>query len=162
MLLPLSFSTRFLLSLLIVLCNGKPLMTKSKTSQLLSLVLVICGRWLPMVLNVVIPILSSTFCPKSTLILLPLLWLLKGDPWLPWPHLSIEALACLASMMSLLPNCTLPIVKYSDPIVVTDNKRCSILVRSVSVNWSIVDIDICLAIFFPNVVVNDGISRLLR
>ena len=47
--------------------------------------------------------------------------------------------------------CTLPIVISFDPIVVSDNKRCSILVRLVSSNWSIVGMGIPLAVFIPKI-----------
>ena len=78
-LLSLRFPTKFSVSFFIVPCHGKTLltrsdilMTKSKISQLIRLVLVTCGHGLPMDLNGFIAILSSTFRPKSTIIPLPL------------------------------------------------------------------------------------------
>ena len=140
-------------------CHSKHLITKSQMSQLLILVLVICGHGLLMVLDVLIPILLSAFCPKSTLVSLPIFWLLKWNPQSHYPHLSMEATNWLASTIILSPNRTLPIVSYFEPIVVTDNKRCSILVQLVSSNWSVFGMDIWLALFIPNIVVNDGIRR---
>ena len=137
-----------------------PCFTKSKISKLLSLVLVTCGRGIPMVLYGFIPILSSVFRPKSTLILLPLFRLPKGNPQSLCPHISTKALAWLASSMILLPNHALPISIYFDAIVVSDNKRCSILVQLVSAYWSVVDMDICLSLFLSNGFFNDDIIEL--
>ena len=57
------------------------------------------------------------------------------------PRLSIEVLHWLASTMRFLPNRTLPISSSFEPIVVADNKKCSILVQLVSYNC------VCLAFF---------------
>ena len=52
-------------------------------------------------------------------------------------------------------NCALPIVRSFYPIVTASIERCSILVQLVSVDWSIADVEIWLAAFIPNGVVND-------
>ena len=114
--------------------HSKPLLTKSKMSQLISLVLLICGNEIPMVLDGLIQKFSSVFWPKSTLICLPLFRLRKGKPRSPCTHLLMEALAWLASKMRFWPICSLHITKSFDPIVVVDNERCYILVRLVSSN----------------------------
>ena len=131
-------------------------------SQLLSLVLETCGCGLPMALDGFVAIFSSTFRPKSTLILLPLFQLPKGKPQSSCPRLSISSLAWLASVTSFLSNNALPITRSFDPIVTAGNKRCSILVRLVSVNLSVAEMDMCLAVFIPNGLVNDGIGRFSR
>ena len=64
--------------------------------------------------------------------------------------------------MILSPNCTLPIASYFDPIVVDDNERIFILVLLVSVPGFITKMDICLVVFFPDVVANDGIGIFSR
>ena len=111
-------------SLFIVTYHSKKLMTESEMSQFLILFLVICGHGLPMVLDGFIPIFSSAFHPKSTLILFPIFQLPKGKSQSPCPHISMEALVWLASAMILSPNCALPIAISFDPTVVADNERC--------------------------------------
>ena len=142
-LLPLRFS----LLLFIVSHHANTLLKKSKMSQLLNLVHVIYGHGIKMVLDGFIAILSSTFCPKSTPILLPLFWLLKGKSQSPRPCLSMEALAWLASSIRLSPNRALLITRYFDPIVVAGNNRFSTLVRLVSADLSVSEMDICLRYF---------------
>ena len=161
-LLPLRFHTSFSLSIFIVPYHGESLMTKLKMLQLLSLVLVICWCWILMVLGGFITMFSSAFRPKSTLILLPLSQLPKGKSWSTCPHISMEELVFLAYTMSLLPNFTISIAGYFNSIVVSNNYRCSIPVRFVSYYWSIVEMDIFLAVFLPNLVVNNGIGILSR
>ena len=139
----------FSLSLCIVQCYNKPLLTKSKMLQLIIPVLVICGWGLLVVINGFIPILSPTFRPKSALILLPLFWLPKGKSRSPCPHLSMEALAWLASAMIFSTNPALPIVIYFEPIVVVDNERFYILVRLVSVDWYICQDGYLLSVISP-------------
>ena len=134
-------STMFLLSLFVVPCQGKNLSTQEKITQLLSLVLVIFGYGILMVLDGWIPILSSAFSPKSTFILLPLFRLPKWNSQSLFPFLSIEALAWLALVISLLPNRALPMANSFEPIVISNNNGCSILVRLVSFNWSASDMD---------------------
>ena len=92
-----------------------------------------------MVLDGFIPILSSAFRLKSTLILLPLFRLHKGNYRSPFPCLSMEALDWLAFIMGLSPKRVLPIARSFDPIVITGNNICSILVRLVSANLSVID-----------------------
>ena len=138
-LLPLIFSTRFSLSFFIVPCHVTPLLTESKMLQFLSMVLVICGCGILMALDGFIPIFSSVFRLKSTLILIPLFRLPKGKSQSLCPCISIEALAWLASVMRFSTNHTLPISSSFDSIVVSENNRCSILVRLVSANWSVVE-----------------------
>ena len=112
-----------------------------KITQLLSLVLVIFGYGILMVLDGWIPILSSAFSPKSTFILLPRFRLPKLNSQSLFPFLSIEALAWLALVISLLPNRALPMANSFEPIVISNNNGCSILVRLVSFNWSVSDMD---------------------
>ena len=162
LLLSLRFSTRFSLSLFIVTCHGEPLLTELKMLQLISLVLVICGCGLLMVLDGFISILSSAFWTKSTLILLPLFRLQKGDSRSLCPRLSMEALTWFASVVSLPPNCALTRSRSFDPIVTADNERCFVLVRLVYADWSVVEMYSCVAVFLPIGVVNDGIGRFLR
>ena len=102
-----------------------------------------------------IAILSSTFRPKSTLIPLPLLRLPKVNFRSLCPCLSIEVLVWLDSLVILYPNHALPIARSFNPISTDGNERCFILVRLVSVNWSVADMDIFLAIFISIGVVND-------
>ena len=154
-LLPLRFYTSFSLSFLIVPYHGKTLITESKILQLISMVLVTCGRVLLMVFDGFIVIFSSTFLPKSTLISLPLFRLPNRKSQSPFLRLSMEVLAWLASTMILSPNCALYITRSFDSIVTADNERCSVLVRLVSVDWSIVEVDTFLAVFIPNGVVSD-------
>ena len=153
--LAIRFSTRFPVSFFIVSCHGETLMTMSNKSQLIILVPVTCGCGPLMALNGFIPILTSTFCPKSTLILLPLFRLPKGKSRSLCPRLSTYLLTCLSSKMSLSHNCAILIARYFNHIVIAGNERYSILVRLVSVDWSVTKMDICLAGFLPNGVVND-------
>ena len=81
--------TRFSLSLLIVPCHSKPLMTKPNQSQFLILVLAICSSGLLIVINGLVPIFSSAFRPKSTLIVLPLFWLPKVNYCSPCIRISM-------------------------------------------------------------------------
>ena len=142
MLLPLSFSTIFSLPIFIVPYHGNPPLTKSKMLQFLSLVLVIFGGGLMIVFDGLIPILSSVFRPKSTLILSQLFELLQGKSQSPCPRLSVKAFACLDSAMSLLLNLALTIAGYFYHIFFSYNKGCSILVWLVSVDLSVVEMDI--------------------
>ena len=79
-----------------------------------------------------------------------------------YPGLSMEEISWLASTRILLPNRALAFATSFNPIVFIDNYICSILVRLVSANWSVIDVDIWLAAFLPNVVVNDGIGIFSR
>ena len=118
--LPLRFSTMFSISLFIVPYHGNPLMTDLKMSQFLILVPVICGRGFLMVLYGFILILSSVFCPKPTLISIPLLRLPDGNSQSTCPRLSMELLSWLTSSMILSSNHALPIERSFEPIVVSN------------------------------------------
>ena len=137
-------------------------MTESKMLKIPFLVLVICGCGIPMVLYGFIPILSYAFRLKATLVLLLLFQLTKGEFQSSCPHISIESLDWLALTFSLSPKRSLlPVISF-DPIVITNNKRCSVLVQFLSDDWSGVDMDIFLAAFLPNWVESGGVDILLR
>ena len=142
--------------------HGHTLQTESKMLQLISLILVICGCGLLMVLDWFIPILSSNFRTKSTLILLPLFRLQKGKAQSKCSRISMEDLTWFASVTRLLPNHTLTIVSSFNPVVKANNKICFILVRLVYANWSVADMNLFFAVLIPSRVVNDGIDRLPR
>ena len=144
--LSLKFYTMFSFSFFIVPCHGKNLMTESKILQLISLELLTCEYGIPMALYEFIAIFLSMFCTKSTLILLLIFQLLKVNSWSQCTRLSMKFIAWLYSAMSLFPNRTLTIARYFDRIVTANNKRCYILVRLVSVNWSVDDMDIWLVL----------------
>ena len=129
--------------------------------QLPFLVLVIFGHGILVVLNGFIPISSYVFRPKSALILLSLFLLPEGNYQSPCARISMEYLDCLAYTMSLSPNRALIITRNFNPIVITDNKRCYILVRLVSTNFSVVNMYVFLAVFIPNGVYSDGVGGLL-
>ena len=143
-------------------CHGENLLTKGNMLQLISLVLVTCGCGLLMAVDGFIANLSSMFRPKSTLFLLPVLLLPKGNSQSPCPCLSIEVLFCLASDIILLLNCALPIRRSFNLIVTAGNNRYSILLRLVSVDLSVSKMDIWLALFLPNEVVHYDVGRLSR
>ena len=105
---------------------------------------------------------SSVFRPKSTLIPLPLFRISKGKYQSPCTHLSVEYLPWLASTIRLLPNLALPITSSFDRLVVANNKICSILVRLVSVDWSLYQYGYLLMVFLPNRVVSSSLGRLSR
>ena len=48
------------------------------------------------------------------------------------------------------------------PYIFSGNERCSILVQLVSADWSVAEVDICLAAFLPNGVNSDGVGIFLR
>ena len=102
-----------------------------------------------------ISIVLSAFHPKSTLILLPIFHLPKGELWSPCPLLSVEVLAWLYSTMSLSNNHALPIAISFYLIVTADNKKFSILVLLVYVNLFVSKIDTFLDLFPPHGVFND-------
>ena len=64
--------------------------------------------------------------------------------------------------MGLLPNYALLNMRYFNPIVITDNERCSILVRLVSVDFYVVHMYIFLAVCLTNGFYSDGVGRLLK
>ena len=73
--------------------------------------------------------------------------------------LYITGSACLVSFRDeIFSKRALPIVSSLEPIFVSDNERCSILVRLASANWSVVKMDIWLVLFLSNGVVNEGID----
>ena len=86
----------------------------------------------------------------------------EGGVLIIFSHISMELLDWLVSTIILSPNRVLPIVSFFKPIVVTDNKRCTILVFLVSSYWSVVDMDIHLVVFIPKWVINDFIAILSR
>ena len=160
--LPLRFLSRFSLSLFIVPCHSKTLMTQSKMSDFLSLVLIVHWHVLTIVIDGLIQIFLSAFHPKETLILSPLLRLPKGKSLItvsPYINESASLVRCRNEIFTQL--CTTFHDIFS-LIVVSDNKRFSILVRLVYANWSVSEMDICLLLFPWNVVVNDVFGRFLR
>ena len=148
-------------SLLTVPYHADPLLNKYKMFPLLCLVLVICESGNLMVLGGFIPIFPSALRPRSTLLLLPLLRILKGKSQSLCPYISMKALAWLDSTMRLSSNRALPIASSFEYIVVVKNKRCSILVQLVSSDRYIVEVGILLALFLKNGVVSYGVGILL-
>ena len=116
------------------------------------------GRRVPMALHRFIPIFPSAFHLKSTLISLPFFWLPNRKSQSLCPRFSMKVTHWLASTIILFPNRALPISRYFDPIATADNERCSILVKLLSVDWFMAEMNICIAVFLPNGVTNDIIS----
>ena len=98
---------------------------------------------------------SSAFRPKSTLTSLPLFQLPKRESRSPCLRLSIEVISWLDSVIRFSPSRAQPIVRSFNPIGTANNYRSYILMKLVSVDWSVAMMDICIAVFLQNGVVND-------
>ena len=73
----------------------------------------------------------------------------------------MEALTWLAWTMILLHNRALIVVSSLDYMVIFYNDKCPILVWLIADNWSIVDIDIFLAVFISKIGASGGVGILL-
>ena len=98
----------------------------------------ICGVRLRKIFNEFTGMPLFLFRPKSILLLSQRFCLLEDNPWSPIPHVSMEALAWLV-WMSVLSDYALLIVSSSEPIVISNNETCSILVRLVFVYWYVIN-----------------------
>ena len=100
--------------------------------------LVSCGIMLPVVIYGFIGMALFVFCPKSIYILSSLLLSPKENSQSLYPRLSMEVIAWLVWMSASSERAQL-VTSYSEPIVIANNKTCSILVQLVFADWSVIN-----------------------